>query len=237
MVERALTPSLPRWQRCEAGRSTLRASIRDIGDGSDSSRAAIPHRASEIEAGVIEHPRRRQPPRRLAIVISVLVFGLAALIVASGRVGRSALPSGSRSGSDPTAAQAESPRAVFAQDSYMGVACQIPNSLTCDRVGLAVWLRRPATVTATIAGAPPIRLDAPHWTYFVRDHGRDLYVYAGFLQPAHLTTRLGVVPESKWTNSWLGANAPSPLVRFRIDYGHGNIVTTKEHIYLSAGWG
>jgi hypothetical protein len=118
----------------------------------------------------------------------------------------------------------------------MGVACHIPNSITCDRVGLAVWLRRPARVTATIAGAP-LKLDAPHWSYSVRDGNQMLYVYAGFLQPARLTTRLHTVPESKSTNSWFGANAPSPLVRFRIDYGHGDIAITQQHVWLSAGWG
>jgi len=189
--------------------------------------------ASEVELGAIK--QRRQRRRRLAVVVLPIAVGVIALIVAAGRDGPSTRRS-SRSGSGPAAMKAESPHAVFAQTPYMGVACHIPNSITCDRVGLAVWLRRPATVTATIAAATPIRLDAPHWTYFVRDHGQDLYVYAGFLQPAHIT-RLGLVPESKWTSSWFGTNAPSPFVRFRVDYGRGNIVTTQEHVFLSAGWG
>ena len=38
-------------------------------------------------------------------------------------------------------------------DAYMGVACSKPNSIACDRIGLAVWLpRRPARLTAFIAG-------------------------------------------------------------------------------------
>jgi hypothetical protein len=32
-------------------------------------------------------------------------------------------------------------------------------------------------------------------------------------------------------------NAPAPLVRFRIDYGHGKVSVTQEHIGLSGGWG
>jgi hypothetical protein len=118
----------------------------------------------------------------------------------------------------------------------MGVACHIPNSITCDRIGLAVWLRRPATVTATIAGAR-LTLNDPTWSYVAHSRRSTLYVYAGFLQPAGLTTRLGLLPDGLSLNSWYGGNAPSPLVRFRIDYGQGTIVATQERVYLSAGWG
>lgn len=129
----------------------------------------------------------------------------------------------------------ESPAAAFVQDPYMGVSCPSSNSIACDRVGLAVWLRRPAIVTATIAGAP-LKLNTPHWSYVTHDNSGPLYVYAGFLQPAGLTTRLHVTPESK-TQTWLGTNAPSPSVWFRIDYGHGDIVITHENVFLEAGWG
>lgn len=44
-------------------------------------------------------------------------------------------------------------RQVLARAPYMGVACPTPNSIACDRIGLAIWLKEPArTVTATIAG-------------------------------------------------------------------------------------
>jgi hypothetical protein len=60
------------------------------------------------------------------------------------------------------------------------------------------------------------------------------------LQPAGLTTRLGVVRESQmptWSPNWSGDNPPAPLVRFRIDYGHGDVAFTQQHVWLSAGWG
>jgi hypothetical protein len=108
------------------------------------------------------------------------------------------------------------------------------NSIACDRVGLSVWLARPATVTATIAGSP-LRLDNPNWSYVSHQGDRPLYVYAGFLQPAGITSRLHVAPTGRST--WFGADAPAPLVHFRIDYGHGEIVMTQEHVLLEAGWG
>ena len=44
------------------------------------------------------------------------------------------------------------PDQVLSRDPYMGVSCQVSNSFACDRVGLAVWLREPATrVRAAIA--------------------------------------------------------------------------------------
>jgi hypothetical protein len=56
---------------------------------------------------------------------------------------------------------------------YVGVACPGPNSTVCGRVGIAVWLARPATeVDATLGGRRTrLRLvNAPSgmWVGFVR---------------------------------------------------------------------
>jgi hypothetical protein len=41
----------------------------------------------------------------------------------------------------------------LARPPYVGLACRTPNSPVCGRVGMAVWLRRPAlAVTAVLAG-------------------------------------------------------------------------------------
>ena len=98
-----------------------------------------------------------------------------------------------------------------------------------------MWVRRQAIVTATIADAA-LKLNDPAWSYVAHSGHQTLFVYAGFLQPAGLTTRLHVTPESG-SSRWLGGNAPSPLVLFRIDYGPGDVVITQEHVSLSAGWG
>jgi hypothetical protein len=157
--------------------------------------------------------------RGLAILLVLLTTALVALLG-----GQSASPS--RPGPGKTA--------VFVQDPYMGVACHTPNSIACDRIGLAVWLARPATVSATIAGTS-FRLDDPAWTYVTRAGGKPLYVYAGFLQPARLTTRLHVAPSGGAT--WLGAHNPNPAVGFRIDYRDGGVVIARQHVWLHAGWG
>jgi hypothetical protein len=190
----------------------------------------------DVELGVIKDARRRQRRRRVAAATGGLALALGALIIGSDHGGRNQPQRGPRSGAGPAAAKSESPGAVFAKDPYMGVACHIPNSIACDRVGLSVWLRRPAIVTATIAGAT-LTLNDPTWSYVAHSRRRTLYVYAGFLQRPGLTTRLGILPDGVSMNTWYGSNAPSPLVRFRVDYGHGNIVATEERVYLSTGWG
>lgn len=174
------------------------------------------------------HPLYRVRVRGSGILITDITVTPGAIWVTtkSGLLRRIAVPT--------NAAATKAPSAVFSQDPYMGVACHVPNSVACDRVGLAVWLRRPAiAVSATIAGAP-LKLNDPQWSSPIRDGRRTMF--AGFLQPAGLTTRLHVIPESK-TPVWLGNNAPTPLVRFRIDYGHGQIVATQANVWLSAGWG
>jgi hypothetical protein len=191
---------------------------------------------AELELGVIKRARRRQRRRRLGVAVGLLIAaGVLAILGSSGGTRAPQRPASQPFGGfgvvEPSAA-------VFLQPPSMGVACGVPDSIACDRVGLAVLLPRRATVIAVIADGPPIRLDSPHWSYFVRDHGRGIYAYAGFLQPAGLTTRFHIRPKPN-TQTWDGSssNAPSPLVHFRIDYGLGDTVFTQARVLLRPGWG
>ena len=191
---------------------------------------------SELELGVIKEAKRRQRRRRFVVAFALLAAGVLTIIIGLGDSGGgSSRHPQLRSRRGPSSSGITPPALVFVKDPYMGVSCDLPSSIACDRVGLAVWLRRPAIVTATIAGAP-LKLNAPGWSYAVRDGRQMLYIYAGFLKPAGLISRLHVTPKAN-TSTWVGSNAPSPLVRFRIDYGHGHVVVTEEHVWLSAGWG
>jgi hypothetical protein len=127
----------------------------------------------------------------------------------------------------------EAPRLVFRQNPYMGISCSLPNSVACDRVGLAVWLRRPAVVTATIDGLA-LSLNDPTWSGADPTGRHPTFRYAGFLQPAELTTRMHVPPSSTLFVKWPLA---SPSVWFRIDFGHGNVVLTHKTVQLEPGWG
>ena len=184
------------------------------------------------DAGVIKEARARQSRHRVVgAVVGVAVLAVVAYLGAGGGAGGAPSP-GSRP-ARPGTSTTEAAAVVFAQDPSMGVACHVPNWMGCDRVGLAVWLRHPAiAVTATIAGAR-LRLNNPEWSG--PSHNGRRTMFAGFLQPAGLTTRLHVVPEPG-TQTWLGSNQPTPTIWFRIDYGH-RVVVTHEDVGLRAGWG
>jgi hypothetical protein len=108
----------------------------------------------------------------------------------------------------------------LARDPYIGVACHQPNSTTCGRVGIAVWLARPhaVRVDATLAGAHA-RLTPPSavggfWVGFVR-----------------LPLRTMGLP-----SSWAGAPPErlTLIVRIRYPSGWGSGTL---RLYLHSGWG
>lgn len=181
-------------------------------------------RVEALSDGVIEEARRRQRRRRLraAVAFAAIAVGVVAYLVAHADQPTARV---SRSRDERTAFVV--PAAVFSQPPYMGVACATPNGIACDRVGLAIWLWHPASfVSATIAGRA-LKLDwagdrpprfAPH---------RPRTAFDGFLQPAGLINHLHTRPDAtsgfdpacncQAGPIWLGENAPSPLVKLRID--------------------
>lgn len=190
-----------------------------------------------FRTGVIGHARQRQRRRRRWLV-SVAVLTAGAILIATTLSGPEARPP-----SSPTAARAFGRGAVFAAATrllsaapYLGVSCPpTGNSIACDRVGLAINLRRRAVaVTATVAG----------WILPLTDRGdipavrgRPRTEFDGFLQPAGIVHHLHVVPDAG-PNFWYGST-PQPQVQIRlvVNYGHGKLVTTHTTIALSTGWG
>jgi hypothetical protein len=129
-----------------------------------------------------EHRRRRR--RRLfAIALMCLVGGLATTALLT----RGALGPSATTHRGPVRV---TPGRVLSETPYMGVSCPVANSIACNRVGLAVWLKRPAvSVTATIAGGS-----------FALDYRGDLessshrprLEFAGFLTRAGIMSRVDV---------------------------------------------
>ena len=131
------------------------------------------------------------------------------------------------------------PAAVLAQPPYMAIACRVANSIACDRIGLAVWLRRPAVWVDATVGGRTLKLDwhGDQPPRFARPGPRT--AFDGFLAPAGLRTRLGVRSSagSLWAPS--PSNSPAPLVSLRIGWGKGRIriSVTQVSVPLSGGWG
>ena len=125
--------------------------------------------------------------------------------------------------------------ALLSRDPYMGVSCRTPNSIACDRVGLAVWLREPAVrVDAEIAGRA-LELDDPDWSEPANADERRMF--AGFLEPAGLFDGpLEVTPDAG-PDRWIGRKPVSATVDLRIIRNDGTATTTTLEVPLSPGWG
>jgi hypothetical protein len=127
------------------------------------------------------------------------------------------------------------PGRVLAETPYLGVACREPNSLVCDRVGLSVRLRAPATaVSATIDGRP-LELDDAGWSGPAHD-GRRL-VLAGFLHPAGLLSGPLAPQADDGPGRWVGRRPVEAGVGLTIAVTPTHYVRTSLRVRLAPGWG
>ena len=133
---------------------------------------------------------------------------------------------------EPFGAQA---RAMQTRMPYLGVSCPKANSFACDRVGLTVWLRKPALeVVAKIAGRRVV-LDDPRWSGPLKDGRRKRF--AGFLQPAGLIDGPLRIPTKDGGTRWTGDPAVTAKVLIIVTYRAGSASTAVMRVPLSPGWG
>ena len=191
-----------------------------------------------------EHRRRRHRTTAIAGLASVLTVGIAVWLAGLGPA----------TGRSPVVERAVTvaPSAVLSGQPYMGVNCPVANSIACDRVGLAIWLKRPAeSVTAKVAGAPltmNYRGDVAYRSHSPRTE------FDGFLQPAGIVSRFHVKPVQGAVaysshghvhvvtdrQMWFGdlRDYPAPVsVRLTIHAPDGRTLITETKIELSTGWG
>ena len=123
---------------------------------------------------------------------------------------------------------------------YMGVSCGKPNSIRCDRVGLAVWSpRRLPQIEASIAGRQltlPWKSATPGATWDMPRYRR-LNYYEGFLSPAGLLDgRLHVRPDGGRYH-WTGLHPKAATIRLIGRPASGPARRAVRRVYLAAGWG
>jgi hypothetical protein len=224
----------PHERRREGMRNGPSLSSRPAGTGPATLASQDPGSPStEIDDGVIKEARRRQRHRRVLGLSIVFVSALiaAALLRAPGAVYRPHQPRPSGTG----AAAPSTTSAILAREPDLGVACGVPNTIRCDRIGLAVWLRRPAaSVTATVAGVR-IDLDDPTWSGPALQGRRTMF--AGFLQPAGMLNGPLKVRADRGRYWWAGAHPRSARVRIVVSYGDGQRSSVTRTVQLRAGWG
>ena len=118
----------------------------------------------------------------------------------------------------------------LARAPYLGVSCRQPNSIACDRVRLAVWLRAPVRrLSATIDGRS-FRLRPPP--------RRDGY-WEGPLRPAGLLTpgsALHVIPD-RGRHRWVGRHPVRTRIRLSAVDADGARARTEVAVDLHAGYG
>jgi hypothetical protein len=111
----------------------------------------------------------------------------------------------------------------LSQEPMIGVACPGPNVTTCGRVGIAIWLTRPARgVTAELAGAR-VRLHAGGFG------GQGPTYWEGYARISQARLRLPV--------RWYGAKPVRVLnvqlsIRYRMRVASGTV-----RLQLRPGWG
>ena len=175
------------------------------------------------------HQRARRRHRRQAAGLIAALLLIAAGIAIRLDSGGGERPTGADQPEPPTVPSEH----VLAREPYMGVSCRRPNSIACDRVGLAVWTRRPArAVRATIAGRT-FELDDPEYGS-PRKHGLRL-MFAGYLHDAGLRGSGPLAVKVK-NNRWFGGPVAT-TVRLIITDADGSQRATTVRVALAAGWG
>jgi hypothetical protein len=172
---------------------------------------------------------RRRRRRRLAVAAAA-VLAIAAAVALAPRTD-------DRARQAPKLRAAPAARLLAERGVYMGVACELPNSIACDRVGIAVWTRRPARGVVAVVGGRSVALDDREWSRPTRRGLRRMF--AGFLKPAGMLGRgpLAVAAEDRRLDAYTGRNLVSAPVRLVVTRADGSRVRTSVRAQLSPGWG
>lgn len=119
---------------------------------------------------------------------------------------------------------------------YMGVRCREPNSVSCDRVGLAIWLKEPAeSLVAEIEGR---RLELVSPGEFVPGKGTG---WEGYLHPAGLLDPGGPLAVAREPGQpadyWSGRKPVEATIRLTAAYADGTTASKTIRAPLHPGWG
>lgn len=114
---------------------------------------------------------------------------------------------------------------------YLGVSCPQPNSIACDRVGLAVWLKRSAARVTAMVDGRALRLHAGG------GGGRAPTYWEGSLQPAGMLQGLLMVTPDRGRHFWQGRHPKDSRVVIGIHWPDGSSDHASLSVPLRAGWG
>lgn len=180
-----------------------------------------------VRLGVIELARRRRRRRLLETAAVAAAAGVAAAALLTTDPGP---PSQLARHAVPAAA-------VLGRAPDVGMACLTPRA--CDRVGVAVWLRRPATSVSAIVAGHAVVLETSSAAQFEAPAQRGTRtMFVGYFRWSGLVgSRIFFTagPPSGWSAK-TPADWPTPTVRIRIADGD-RVTTTQTRVPLQGGWG
>jgi hypothetical protein len=176
----------------------------------------------------------------VAATVAMTALGLAALIFWP--VG------GDRAGDEPNPLHAAptTGRLSLERKPYLAVSCPRPNEFACDRVGLAIWLRKPAARLAATINGKRLAMHLPCWKgangracgSYCREQGvRCGTYYQGFLHRAGVVHGSLKVRPDRGRDLWIGTRPPLGDVRIIARYRDGRTATARVKVRLSPGWG
>ncbi|HEX4033760.1 MAG TPA: hypothetical protein VHX66_04890 [Solirubrobacteraceae bacterium] len=174
-----------------------------------------------LNAGVISRARARGRRRRLA------------LLAATAALAGSSIGAGVLAGAGAHVLSSVEPGALLAQAPRIGITCGAPS---CDRLGVAVWLRRPArSVSASLAGRH-VTLRAALAAAFQPGPAARRTMFVGYLHAPSVFAHLTLGPGQLWAPT-SSARWPAPRLRINVALRAGGYETTALPVPLQLGWG
>jgi hypothetical protein len=133
------------------------------------------------------------------------------------------------------------PSAVLVRSPYMGIATcheaqtsRAQNSNSCYRIGLAVWLKRPAEAVRATVGNDTLALNHTDRRWIPMTSSVQRREFIGFFKPT------GIVPSAyPRTNkaTYRTAGTPFAAVKLTIVNSQGRTLITRLRVPVEPGWG
>ncbi|HEX4672986.1 MAG TPA: hypothetical protein VH279_11990 [Solirubrobacteraceae bacterium] len=115
-------------------------------------------------------------------------------------------------------------------EPFLGVACGVPNSITCDRVGVGVNLSQPAMLVMVNVAGRWVTLSPP------TDSPRDP-LWLGYLYDAGLRRGALDVGIPRRATRWFGTPEVQPPVTLEVFFDDGSLGTLTARGFLHPGFG
>jgi hypothetical protein len=113
---------------------------------------------------------------------------------------------------------------------FLGVACGKPDSIACDRVGVGVTTRLPASLIVVQIAGRLVALSPPN-------PPRSSDIWLGYLQNISLRRGPLRIPVPPRARLWFGVPEVNPQVRVTAFFPNGYVATTAGRVQLHPGFG